>query len=61
MGQKHQKLIILVRQLLKLTIKFRGNGASILAKVFRDDLMIAFSKKYPDFSLEKIKDIQQKP
>ena len=26
-------------------------AASIVAKVFRDDLMIAFSKKYPDFSL----------
>jgi len=30
-------------------------AASIVAKVYRDDLMIAFSKKYPDFSLEKNK------
>ena len=30
-------------------------AASIVAKVHRDNLMIAFSKKYPDFSLEKNK------
>ena len=30
-------------------------AASIVAKVYRDDLMIAFSKKYPDFSLDKNK------
>ena len=35
-------------------------AASIVAKVHRDNLMIALSKKYPDFSLEKTKDIQQK-
>ena len=30
-------------------------AASIIAKVHRDNLMIALSKKYPDFSLEKNK------
>ena len=30
-------------------------AASIVAKVYRDNLMIALSKKYPDFSLEKNK------
>ena len=30
-------------------------AASIVAKVHRDNLMIAISKKYPDFSLEKNK------
>ena len=30
-------------------------AASIVAKVHRDNLMIALSKKYPDFSLEKNK------
>ena len=30
-------------------------AASIVAKVHRDNLMKAFSKKYPDFSLEKNK------
>ena len=30
-------------------------AASIVAKVHRDNLMIAFSKKYPDFLLEKNK------
>ncbi len=30
-------------------------AASIVAKIFRDNLMIDFSKKYPNFSLEKNK------
>ena len=30
-------------------------AASIIAKVHRDNLMLTFSKKYPDFSLEKNK------
>ena len=30
-------------------------AASIVAKVFRDNLMIDFGKKFPDFSLEKNK------
>ena len=30
-------------------------AASIIAKVYRDNLMIALSKKYPNFSLEKNK------
>ena len=30
-------------------------AASVVAKVFRDHLMIDFSKKYPEFSLEKNK------
>ena len=44
------------RAIIKADDKFpEVMAASIVAKVHRDNLMIALSKKYPDFSLEKNK------